>query len=154
MLGRIDELSDDESQSDVDQAEEDVPKNLDLNNVPCSCTKRCLAGFTERKLNEKWCRELAAFQRLHKLDQDAWLFDRLRSLALAQGQLQPDGTVKSNFVLEYQVCGQHVCRKAFCLLYGIGSGRFMRIKKAVSDGRATAPIDLRFCKQLRRGAHP
>ena len=149
-LERVDVLSDTELAED----DSDAPAQADpTTKGRCGCDRDCIPRFQEQPLYDRWRHTWTTLKGLHKVDQDAWLFDRLRSLALVQGNLSVDGAVQpSDRKLQYEVCGHHVCRKAFCLLYGIGNGRFMRIKSAVYQGESTPPLDLRYCQGLHRGS--
>ena len=83
----------------------------------------------------------------------AEVFRRIRSMCLAQGIIdEDDGTPTCpTGKIKYSVLGEHVCRDAFCKLYGIGRHpRLNRILRAVREKMISAPIDGRSLKMAQQ----
>jgi hypothetical protein len=97
-----------------------------------------------------------AFMQMHKIDQDNMLFALLQKDGCPRPLLgDGDGVGGSapRLPCTYEVCGVRVCVQTCMKLWGIGSGRLEKLRKAVSSGAAGPPLDLRYMKKtFERGA--
>lgn len=108
----------------------------------------CYKQFSPCEVEKYW----EQWRALHKLDQDRFMFDCIRGLAMQQGILPLDGDRPDRPQhLSFSFLGRRVCLPAFLRLSGIGASRFRRIKKAVVTGQQSAPADLRYLKGHRAG---
>ena len=103
----------------------------------CKCKARdCRkpwAGNANVKPFDKLLDERVHFHQLPKSEADQMLFDMI-------GQ-QPCGS--ESRVSRLQLHGHDVCQRAFCLLFGIGKGRFGKLRAAFRSGNR-CPADLHF----------
>jgi hypothetical protein len=113
--------------------------------------KSCYEPFRKEEHFEKLKSDRTSWAKLHKLDQDRVLFDRLRQLGFAQGQLNPStGQLMPNvqFKLRYQHLGIDVCRDGLCNLMGIGvQPRFMNTYCAIKQAKLSPPVDMRYIER-------
>ena len=118
----------------------------------CKCGGTCLDHF----VNDGLCAYVEyweTFRSLHKLDQDGYVFQLLRSFALSQVVLKFDSSGKLTRQpgkLAYSVMGRRVCREAFTILHGISwHPRAQTILDAVLKGSQACPVDTRYIAKAR-----
>lgn len=135
----VDSLSDDD-QLGLSSSSESEAGQASVGGCRCSklsTFRDCFAEVDQAQVAE----HRKTFQALHKLDQDAFIFDSLRQ----QSDTDDKGIIRYNFM------GTPVCQETWRQIWQIGTSRFRRLKLAVSQGHRAAPVDLRFLKKKATG---
>ncbi|CAK9086749.1 Uncharacterized protein SCF082_LOCUS41032, partial [Durusdinium trenchii] len=97
----------------------------------CPCKKNCYEPFRSGPKLTELLNLRRDWGGLHKIDQDKVVFDRIREQ-------------KNSSQREWSLLGETICLKGWKRLHGIGSRRFSRMAKAISEGQAAPPVDLRY----------
>lgn len=98
----------------------------ELTCVPlCTCVEGCVAKFLENRTQVVDMQQLrATFQQKPKHVQDDVLFELVKACMFSRRD--------QNCKKRWSLCGQLVCRRAFCNLLGIGRERLKKLKEATT----------------------